>query len=185
MLPCSLTRWCNWHRGCGWGQMSSQVCGHKVGLVSQAWPDLLPPTWPRYWRFETEEEPWLFLPSPGTDAHHKEVNANCWDCVILTGPQLNFLFFDCVKRSDGTWVTEPFWEPPPMFGQISEVIFFEKINFLCFGRVKKLFEPQKPLLASPQKPNNLWVLQVSLGMPSKKNCREGDIGPFSFTPLPP
>ena len=138
MLPCSLTRWCNWHRGCGWGQMSSQVCGHKVGLVSQAWPDLLPPTWPRYWRFETEEEPWLFLPSPGTDAHHKEVNPNCWDCVILTGPQLNFLFFDCVKRSDGTWVTEPLWEPPPMFGQISEVIFLEN-KFFVFWAGKKTF----------------------------------------------
>ena len=38
-----------------------------------------------------------------------------------------------------------FWEPPPSFGQITELRFFEKINFLCFGGPKKLFGAQKTL----------------------------------------
>ena len=40
----------------------------------------------------------------------------------------------------------PMWEPPSMFGQITEVRFFEKINFLCFLGPKKTFWPPKTLL---------------------------------------
>ena len=39
-----------------------------------------------------------------------------------------------VPRSPG-----PMWKQPPMFGQITELGFFEKINFLCFGRALKPF----------------------------------------------
>ena len=39
----------------------------------------------------------------------------------------------------------PFWEPPPTFGQITELRFFEKINFLCFGGPKKTFLSPKTL----------------------------------------
>ena len=36
-----------------------------------------------------------------------------------------------------------------MFGQITELRFFEKINFLCFfGAQKNFFEPKKPYLGS-------------------------------------
>ena len=48
----------------------------------------------------------------------------------------------------------PFWEPPPTVGQITELRFFEKINFLCFGGPQKtflapknFFESKKPYLA--------------------------------------
>ena len=44
------------------------------------------------------------------------------------------------------------WEPPPMFGQITEVGFFEKINFLCFGGPQKTFLSPKNLIW-PQKPH--------------------------------
>ena len=36
------------------------------------------------------------------------------------------------------------WEPPPKFGQITEVRFCEKIYFLCFLGPEKLFWAPKP-----------------------------------------
>ena len=44
-----------------------------------------------------------------------------------------------VPRSPG-----PLWKLPPMFGQITEFGFFEKINFLCFWGLKKVFGLRKP-----------------------------------------
>ena len=54
---------------------------------------------------------------------------------------------------------EPLWEPPPMFGQITEVGFFEKINFLCF------WGPQKTFL-SPKNPTFGGVILLKLFDPS-------------------
>ena len=46
----------------------------------------------------------------------------------------------------------PLWEPPPMFGQITELRFFEKINFLSFVGPKKTFQSPKNLIW-PKKPH--------------------------------
>ena len=59
----------------------------------------------------------------------------------------------------------PFWEPPPTFGQITELRFFEKINFLCFGGPKKTFLSQKNLIWL-YKPHFWGVILLKLFDPS-------------------